>query len=660
MANSVEFVIDVSTRLPDGEAAVDTLDALAQKLAAGGAASDAFDRATARTVQQLENAKRAAASAAGALKTSNAEYSTLEREANRAARALERAELRGAVPDSIRANAANTKAALQSYAQTLRMVESRSEAATAEQLRLERQLKNIGRISQATRARAAALNQRFSDGLSAVSALPGPLGSVGSQMSTLGMGARSATSAMGGMSAGAMVTAAAVAGIAVAAVAAAAAVAALTAKFIEGATAAADYERDLRNVREAYAGIHPRAAAAIGQFDELNKSTGLTDDRLLDLTNQLRAFEVPASQMPRALKAIALAEAALGKGGASEFVAKLKDGRMSLGQLERMANRTFKGVVEKRLLSLSAQTDTLQFLWSKLFAGVNVTPLLKGLDRLVQMFDRAHPLGRMLAGVFETLFGPIARNAEAASFAVERFVLEFQKTLLQLFLFAKPVIDKIADALGFKDTTLGDTLKVVGMIAKVAAVAVVGLGIAFGVLATAGAALAAFLASIVVGPLVALGAAVTAVGTFAVAAGRTLLDLGKQAVEWGRNIIDGLVDGLVSGLSKVTDFFGQLGQTIAGSVTDLFSDTPLAGLFGLDSGEVVAAAANTSAERTRPTAEGVQSVVNSRSSGPQFNLTGAQFSFANGDQIPDAAEQLRDAFTALLEEDSSALAGAAQ
>src|SRR5690606_23233541 len=121
------------------------------------------------------------------------------------------------------------------------------------------------------------------------------------------------------------------------AVIATAAVAAVTAVVIAGSAAWSAYAastasavRDAALTREAFAALAPETAAAVGAFEDVAAATGLGDAELTNLTKQLRAAKVAAADMPRALRAAATAEAALGSGGAAEFIRQLQAGEASV------------------------------------------------------------------------------------------------------------------------------------------------------------------------------------------------------------------------------------------------------------------------------------------------------------------------------------------
>jgi hypothetical protein len=118
-----------------------------------------------------------------------------------------------------------------------------------------------------------------------------------------------------------------------------------------------------------------------------------------------------------------VAEAALGQGGSSEFVEQLKSGRKQVGEITREIDSKFGGIAKKRMMGLGEQGARLKKNLGEVFGGLDLDPLLRGLDRLVGMFNETHVIGRAIKMVFEGVFGPLVAGSEDAAVKLEAFVL---------------------------------------------------------------------------------------------------------------------------------------------------------------------------------------------------------------------------------------------
>jgi hypothetical protein len=269
------------------------------------------------------------------------------------------------------------------------------------------------------------------------------------------------------------------------------AVVALTAALVAGyvaatryAVATADAARSAGLAREAFAVLSPETSAGVDAFDEVSAATGLTDDRLVALTKSLRAAKVSAAQMPKALMAAANAEAALGSGGADEFIGKIREATLTVDDFARTSEAKFGGIVQAQLRGLDAQGARFNRAWSKLFDGLEIEPVLDALGVLVGMFEKGNPLAEAFGGALRGAFEPVSEHALSAAYAVEAFALGFAIQLTKMYLAVRPVLRWVTDLFGFEDQTLLDTMRSAGEIAAKAA-AIFG-GLLFGALALVG------------------------------------------------------------------------------------------------------------------------------------------------------------------------------
>jgi hypothetical protein len=255
---------------------------------------------------------------------------------------------------------------------------------------------------------------KTADGLSK---LPGPLGGV----STLAKELQEAWTDLSG-NLGKFGAAAAIGAVAVVALTAAIAVAVV--KTAAWAVGLANARRNLSLTLEAMAGSAEGGKALGGVLTDVSKATELGSDRLLDLSRELKNAGVSATDMPAALKAVALQEAALGDtSGTGALIDSLKEGKTSASAMAAEMEAKFGGVVAKRMLSLESQATTFQRQIGELFGGLNIEPFLEGLKTLVGLFDANTASGRLMSRVFSGIFQPLLDGATGAIPTIEAYIL---------------------------------------------------------------------------------------------------------------------------------------------------------------------------------------------------------------------------------------------
>jgi hypothetical protein len=746
--SDANWVLDISAAL-DGQSqhTLAELDALTESLVGAGKRSDEFQAAMKLVSSQLDAAKVAAASANAALAQGSDHYQQLERDAVRAGKALEKASAQGpaleagavkarAAADEYRAmlaavgtasdeqaqkmlaldrNAARAAkavernaaaqprlaaeaqkadAALKAYDATLRGLEGDSSKATAEQKKLEQQLKNVEKIGKHVDERNSRAAQKYAKVAEASALLPGPLGRYVGMAARAGKANEELTATFGAAGARALWLAA---GLAITAFA----VAAITAVVFAGAAAWSFYAastasaaRDAALTRDAFAALSPATAAAAASFAAVAEATGLGDAELTNLTKQLRSAKVAAADMPAALRAAATAEAALGSGGAAEFIRQIEAGEKSVQSFANEVDAKFGGVVASKLRGLDAQGKRFSKLWAGLFSGINLDPVLDAVDILVGMFDKGNPLAQAFAFGIEKAFGVVADNAVNAAYAIEAFALSVAISAVKAYMFFKQNGDKIENAL----LSLGIALGLAGV-----AWAVFNAGIVAGWVGAAAAAVAssatiaaawivaALPALAVIAAIVAVGAVIYQLITYwdDVVEGIKMIwsdltswfgGLVTEMVDVGRNLLMGLVEGVtgavgavvsavtgavssaidaakdVLGIHSPSKVFAEIGDNTAqGYVQGVEAGTPEA------QSSLAAMASPADAEKGAP-AEAAQSgaAASKASSGRSaaFDFQGATFVFHGVADAETATSRFSEMLTTLLEGDADSLSGA--
>lgn len=697
-APDAQYAIEIAAAMPSGEHTIAQLDELTAKLTGGGKNAEHFQQAIVQVSSALDEARAANQAASAALATGSEEYRRLERAALQAAKAAERAAAKngGVVPFDLAARAADADMALDHYVDTLRALEREATNASDAEAELARTLANLRKVSAHVDRSFAAQAEQLSKLQGALSALGGPLGRLGVAVAVPVKGFSELSASIGKSRA---VTLFAVVGIA----ALAAAVVTLTAAFVAGTLAIAtwgmrlaDSARSAGLAREALEALHPELALVRDDIAGLVDDTGLAEDALRGLARNLLGAKVSAEDLPAALRAAALAEAALGTGGSADFIAQIKEGKLTVDEFARNAEDKFGGIVARQMLGLEAQGARLRRNFSELFSGLQIDSAIAGMQILSGIFDETGVTGQTIKFLFESIFQPLIDQAENAAYAVEAFAIGFLIGMLKMYLGIKPAIKGIMEFFGFEDTSLEGQLRAVTKAGEIAAyvfafmlAGVVALAAGVGLLVVG----AASLVAIFVGPLYAAVYGVIKVfGILGDAVGKAWdyfksTDLSQIGIDMlkglARGILGGGADAVMGAVQNVVSAAIRKAKSLLGiaSPSKVFRE------FGDDTGEGFALGVEDAAPRaqdaladmveppevpasalsmqgpapasTPAPASGVRaSPGTGGSAGASLNLAGANFNFYGVKDAENARDLFEEALTALLEGDAAKLGAA--
>jgi hypothetical protein len=680
--------------MPAGEATVAQLDALSVKLTASGKGADFFQQAIIKTSKALDVSKAASLAANTALSEGTTEYKRLERAALQASKAAERAAVKnqGVVPEDFATKALAASTALDKHARTLKAVEKEATRAEKAEKKLGRTLGNVRKLSGNVDASFARQADKLTKLQSSIGSIGGPLGALGGKFASVLKGSSELTEVMG-KSRAAMILAA------TAAVALAAVVVALTAVMVIGTIAIAAWGVSLASSarsaglsQEAAEALNPELRALSGVFRDLKKDTGLETGALNDLTKKLQDAKVSAGELPAALRAAALAEAALGTGGSAEFIKQIKEGKLTVNEFAVNAQQKFGGIVERQMLGLGAQAERLKRNFGELFGGLNIDPVLAGMQILVGFFDEATVIGQTMKFLFESIFQPLIDQAETAALVVEAFVLGFLIGMTKVFIAVKPAIKAVQEFFGFEDDSLENLLGTATDLGELLAVAFVGVVAIFGVLV-------GFIGLVVVGFLGLLAAAgllivgIVQLGVMIVdvlvAAFESVLDFFAQAdlVQLGTDLIMGLVNGIAGGggavigaitkvvggaisaakrllgISSPSKVFASFGENTGEGFTDGVEDTTggaqnaLSALVEPPEAPASALASVGAAAAGETVGGAAAAAAGGGGGGGGIDLSGATFVFQGVEGAEDAEQRFSEMLTRLIEGDVTQLGG---
>lgn len=509
-----QYQIDVLAQAVGAEATDAQLTGLANAIDGVAKSATPFDAALASAESRLVSARQATADAAGALQEAEAKFAGLEREAVKAAMAVERGE-----------RAAGSLAALQAKAdEAAAAVRALSKAGASDELEAAIQQKTsaLGRLAKAQKLAAGLDNLR-----------------------------NQATAAAAAVQAESSVVDAARA----------------------KANAAAEAEERLagayRSIKTAAGQAASAQARASARTDE-NKAKAL---QLLSQTSPMlgRYAELAKGLGGYALAGLAaVAAVALLVGATIGLAAAAGAAVVSMVKFAIASDKVAKARLDKIM-------ENARRSFKGLFEGVKTGPMLNAIERLSKLFDKNTATGSALKTLIETLLNPLVRGAElvapllgemfkGAVYGALQLAIVVAKARIALYkLIPKETRQAIKDLVGGTDGlsasfTAGQVVfyAVAGVLGAIAVAALlIGVAIAVAVAATA-----AF-----VGGIVALNAAGKAIGAAIVEWAGALKDWVASAATAAKNFITGLVGGLKAGVGSVADAVKGLASSAISAMT---------------------------------------------------------------------------------------------
>lgn len=686
MSDVAQYAIQVATELTNPEKSAAALQALEAALHRTGNQSTLFAQTQDAASLALKEAKKFQDATTESLKAGSDQYAQLERVANRTATAVEKAAQKGAVPESVTEAAKKAAAALQAYTPELKKLEDASAAANAEAAKMSHALEKVNRAGAKVRAEQAQASAVMGKYQQVLSGSGGPIGRLTAQLIAKKKAYSELSAQVGTTRAATMMFAAGTVAVTAAAVVAAAAVASATIAATAYAIKLADTARESKLSRDAFNALHPELAATTANFSAITRATGVAEDRLYGLTKSLKEAKVSSAQMPAALRAMATAEAALGKGGADQFIAQLATAKKTVSGLSKEIDAKLGNIAARRMLGLSASGDRLKSNLAGIFGGLKIEGALRGIERFVQMFDATSAIGKTLKWAFEGVFQPLMDRAESAAIAIEAFTLGAANQMLKMAIAFKEPLRRAKEALGFGKE--GDQASsVLDQVEKAGKYAAIALGVCAGAFIAVEYAVIKFWGAVYKSTeaVVSFGASVynavpkardQIVNAFNEAK-KALSAFPEWAAGLGKDIILGAARGitgaagnLVGAIKNVFTDSSKEADRVLGraSPSKVFAtkgaDTVKGYVVGVRKHEHEAQSALervvTYDDRRPGDQPGMTSVDASRSSSSTIgaNFAGAQFIFHGVRDAAHAAELFEDALTRVLGGDAAAMGGA--
>lgn len=506
--DSTQFLIDMAAKLTGAETSIAQLADLGDKMLAAGASAIEMQQTVERFTSALEDSETALDAANKALAQGEQKYKQAEIAAERAAKAVERLNESGKSGEAFmkrQADAAEkaekAAAALKLEAAAVDALKSKAAAAASTQDSLSKGLKNVQSAAEkaAEAEKKAGGTRKVNEIAEGLAKLGGPLGTVGQKVFSFAAGFEKLGKSVG--AAGPYVA------IAVAIAAIAAGAAAATFAITKWAVSMADANRTQTFLAAGIARTTAGGAELEKTVAKLGNIVPQSSEELYSMASNLADAGLRGKTLTDALEKTAVT------------AAKLKWGPD----------------FQKQLLSIDNQTRRIQSNISDTFGGLNIENLLRGLSRLVDLFDSTTSSGKAMKFLFETLFQPVVDGAADATVKVERFFLYGEILALKAFIALKPYRTEI-EAVG-KAFLIG-----AGIIIGVFAVAI-GMVIAVVVEAVA-----------IIG---ALGYALYRLGEIIITAPAEALKLLNDYIlkftDIGGQMVDGLINGITAKATEVVD-----------------------------------------------------------------------------------------------------------
>lgn len=226
--------------------------------------------------------------------------------------------------------------------------------------------------------------------------------------------------------------------------------------------------------------------------------------------------------------------------------------------LTGVASSKFGGPLEEQALSLGNAWAKLKENVGHLFEDVDVKPFLESMRQLLSIFSQSKPSGQAMKAGLTSVFDSVFSAAAKVANFLEGFFLNVEIWVLKALVFLKPFVKKF-DELNEK---FGIVSKFIFGVKLLATVIGVGLAGAFAVLVAPMAIFWGGILAVVAGISLLAGAIVDIIPT----ATSALAGWATSAYDAATSFIDGLVNGIEAGITRVVDAAKNLGTSAMGAI----------------------------------------------------------------------------------------------
>ena len=398
--------------------------------------------------------------------------------------------------------------------------------------------------------------------LSAVNALPSPLARASKGVGGMRSVVTGLNAALGVTLAAVVAVIAIMAAFVAAIVAVTAATAKATVELLKYAAAQSDAARSERLRLEGLGTLRrwmrltgKDAAQMSESINRVSERVPLARSVIAGYGSELHRLGIRGRAAEDALEALSMAQAVQGDLGRRRLMMLVRMAGHSEGAMANLAARVRKelgGVAMQQMMSLTMISTKLKESFEALFTGLNIGRLLSGLYRLSRLLSQSTESGRALKAIFTNVLGvfvgELANTVGPIEFLFKEIIILALKVAIAFFKI-KLTIDKV-----FGRNIIARFL-MAGLTLKNIKIVLIALGIVLGIVAAA----VVFLGFVVAGiitPFVLIALAIY----HAYQEGKkliatiTLVYNAFSKIDWsevGTNIIDGIIGGLESGVTRL-------------------------------------------------------------------------------------------------------------
>lgn len=388
---------------------------------------------------------------------------------------------------------------------------------------------------------ASGFKLRLAELQKATQAMPGPISSLATRVTSYASTMTAATATTLALGAAFIATAAAAA--------------VLTKSLFEQALASQDAARNellhfeaLTKMRNML-GIAPGKATDLQlAVDKVSASVSISREKVAGYAEQLYRGGLRGAALGEALQGASTKASALGDAAGSSFAGFATAVALGGGSVKRLSDdvkNRFGGIVQRQMSSLAVQQQKQKENWASLFRGINIEPFLDALKRLRDILSVNTAAGQALKGIFTTFLQPLFNAAEGGLVFMRRFFKQMLIGALEMKIAYQDVRNWFARTFGREQA-----VKTKDLLDRIQ------LGRVFVYL------LAAAFATLAVSVIAATWPFVLgAVAIYALIEGLSALyDLWNE-FDWsgiGRSMWTGIVDGLKKGWEAVKSVFSDL------------------------------------------------------------------------------------------------------
>lgn len=306
-------------------------------------------------------------------------------------------------------------------------------------------------------------------------------------------------------------------------------------------------------LRNEFGRVRASAEGMQAAIDRATDATGIGRGQAEGYARSFARVGFQGEALAQAMEGVSLAAQVQGERGARRFRALAMQTALTGGSIEALTERyraTLGPIARRTMLSLENQTARLQQGLQRIFSGVRIEAFLGAIDNITRSFSQTTATGRALKSIIEALFNPIFDATETLGPVLRRF---FQGMVIGALLITLGFLrlrsafrrafgnETILSQQSMMNVALAAGVVVVGLFA----VALLGLAVAFGIVA----AVVAFSLAIIAAVPAAIAAVAGTLGALVVHLTNLFAETNFRTL--GLNMVNGIVAGVTSGMTRL-------------------------------------------------------------------------------------------------------------